>query len=179
MSPLECIRRPIQGSHAGVVQGPCLMVCFAYYTRAYLTGHIQMLTSFGCFSILSAGDTENCNTFVHGEHGGARRTATPFLSAEDAEGAENCNSFVHGGHGGTRRTSTSFLSAEGAENFNTFVHGGHGGARRTATSLSTEDTENCNAFLSAEGAENCNTFVHGGHGEHLFDPLRGAKNTSF
>ena len=111
--------------------------------------------------------------FVRGGRGGARRTSTPFLSAEVAErrgelqhlfcprrsrrGAENFNTFfVRGGRGGARRTSTPFCprrSRRGAENFNTFfVRGGRGGAGRTSTLfLSAEDAENTLDLLSRGG----------------------------
>ena len=132
---------------------------------------------------------ENC-FFVHGGHGGARRTA--LLSAEDAEGhgellfcprrtrrgAENCF-FVRGGRGGARRTA--------------FFHGGRGGARRTAF-LSTEDTEEHGELLfcprrTRRGTENCErqflvvSFgllvellrAHGGSEELPFCPPRGTE----
>ena len=66
-------------------------------------------------------------------HGGARRTAKAFLSAEDAEGrGERLTSFLSTeGHGGARRTAKTFLSAEDAE----------GRGERLTSFLSTEDAE--------------------------------------
>ena len=56
--------------------------------------------------------TKNCNgsTFVHGGHGGPRRTATATATSFCPRRAtKNCNgsTFVHGGHGGPRRTATA------------------------------------------------------------------------
>ncbi len=69
---------------------------------------------------------------VHGGHGGARRTATSFLSAE--------------GRGELQKPFLSTEDTEGAENFNIFfVRGGRGELQNL---LSTED---------GEGAENCST----------------------
>ncbi len=55
------------------------------------------------------GAEKGLHLFVHGGHGGARRTATAFWSAEDAErrGGRQLL-FVRGGRGGTRRTATPF-----------------------------------------------------------------------
>ena len=100
-------------------------------------------------------NTKNCNgnTFVHGGHGGPRRTATAtatsfcprraakeheelqrqhIWSTEDTEGRGELQRrlqlpFVHEG---PRRATKNC-------NGNTFVHGGHGGPRRTATATAT------------------------------------------
>ena len=83
-------------------------------------------------------NTKNCNgnTFVHGGHGGPRRTATAtatsFCPRRAAKGHEEnlCQIIIWSVHEGTR--GTPFLSTKG-----------HEGTRRTATAthLSTEDTE--------------------------------------
>ena len=57
-------------------------------------------------------NTKNCNgnTFVHGGHGGPRRTATATATSFcPRRAAKNCNgnTFVHGGRGGPRRTATA------------------------------------------------------------------------
>ena len=93
-------------------------------------------------------NTKNCNgnTFVHGGHGGPRRTATAtatsFCPRRAAKGHEEnlCQIIIWSVHEGTR--GTPFLSTKGTKNTkncngNTFVHGGHGGPRRTATATAT------------------------------------------
>ena len=92
-------------------------------------------------------------------HGGPRRNTKNC----------NGNTFVHGGHGGPRRTATatatSFCPRRAAKNCNgnTFVHGGHGGPRRTATATATSFCPR----RAAEGHEenHCkviNWFIHEG-----------------
>ena len=131
-------------------------------------------------SVLGGGAAENFkNLFVHGRHGGARRTANfnifvrggPRRGARElhntffvTEGTENFkNLFVpRRTRRGTRETatatSTSFVRGEDAEGrgelHNTFFV--HGGTRTSKTSLSTEDTEGHGElqepFLSRRGA---------------------------
>ena len=118
--------------------------------------------------------TKNCNgnTFVHGGHGGPRRTATAtatsFCPRRAAKGHEEnlCQIIIWSVQEGTG--GTPFLSTKG-----------HEGTRRTATAthLSTEDTEGRGELQRRlqlpfvhggprRNTKNCNgnTFVHGGHG---------------
>ena len=97
--------------------------------------------------------TKNCNgnTFVHGGHGGPRRTATatatsfcPRRATKEHEELQRQHICPRRGgrgelqrrlqlpfvHGGPRRATKNC-------NGNTFVHGGHGGPRRTATATAT------------------------------------------
>ena len=134
-------------------------------------------------------NTKNCNgnTFVHGGHGGPRRTATAtatsFCPRRAAKGHEEnlCQIIIWSVHEG--RWGTPFLSTKGRE-----------GTRRTATAthLSTEDTEGRGELQRRLQLP----FVHGGprsatnktfarslfglstkgRGEHLFCPRRAAKD---
>ena len=108
-------------------------------------------------------NTKNCNgnTFVHGGHGGPRRTATAtatsFCPRRAAKGHEEnlCQIIIWSVHEGTR--GTPFLSTKG-----------HEGTRRTATAthLSTEDTEGRGELQRRLQLP----FVHGG-------PRRATKKT--
>ena len=124
--------------------------------------------------------TKNCNgnTFVHGGHGGPRRTATAtatsFCPRRAAKGREE----LQRQHICPRRTRRAAENCNGDCNFLLSTEGREGTRRTaTATHLSTEDTEGRGELQRRlqlpfvhEGprraTKNCNgnTFVHGGHG---------------
>ena len=125
-------------------------------------------------------NTKNCNgnTFVHGGHGGPRRTATATATSFCPRRATKEHEELQRQHICPRRTRRAAENCNGDCNFLLSTKG-HEGTRRTATAthLSTEDTEGRGELQRRlqlpfvhEGprrnTKNCNgnTFVHGGYG---------------
>ena len=114
-------------------------------------------------------NTKNCkcgNTFVHGGHGGPRRTATATATSFCPRRATKEHEELQRQHICPRRTRRAAENCNGDCNFLLSTEGREGPRRAT---------KNCNGnfLLSTEGREgprratkNCNgnTFVHGGHG---------------
>ena len=109
-------------------------------------GRGELLFSTGIFGFadfrmrgqLREGGAQGAHVLIRGGRGGARRTATSFLSAEDAAG-----------RGERQLPFCPRRARRGTENGNfLFVRGGRGGARRTAI-WSAEDAENVQLLLTA------------------------------